>query len=120
MTNAQITESFFQAWGQRDLEAILSYFTEDAVYTNIPMGPPNVGKENIREFISGFLDASSEIEFVVHKQVEGPDGVVMNERTDKLNFAGKAVALPVMGVLEFSGGKISAWRDYFDMGMFSR
>jgi limonene-1,2-epoxide hydrolase len=24
-----------------------------------------------------------------------------------------------MGVFEFQGGKISAWRDYFDMGGFS-
>ncbi len=118
-TNAQTITAFFQAWADRDLESIINHFTDDAVYTNIPMGPPNVGKANIREFISRFLEAATEIEFIVHKQVEGPDGVIMNERTDKLTFAGKSFELPVMGVLEISDGKICAWRDYFDMGLFN-
>ena len=97
----------------------MGYFTEDAVYTNISMGPPNVGKAAIRAFIEGFIGSAESIEFIVHNQVEGVDGVVMNERTDKLTMGGKVIELPVMGVYEFVDGKISAWRDYFDMGPFS-
>lgn len=33
-------------------------------------------------------------------------------------FGGKAVKLPVTGVFELDGGRIKAWRDYFDMQMF--
>jgi limonene-1,2-epoxide hydrolase len=117
--NADITTGFIRAWCDLDLEAIMDHFTEDAVYTNIPMGPPNVGKANIRAFIEGFIGSASEINFVVHNQVEGADGIVMNERTDTLNLGGNVVELPVMGVFEFTDGKISAWRDYFDMGGFS-
>ena len=117
--NAGITTEFINAWTDLDLDAIMDYFTEDAVYTNIPMGPPNVGKTASRAFIEGFIGSAEEIEFIVHHQVEGPAGIVMNERTDRLNFGGKAVELPVMGVFEFTDGKISAWRDYFDMGPFS-
>ena len=97
----------------------MGYFTEDAVYTNIPMGPLNVGKAAIRAFTEGFIGPAESIEFIVHNQVEGVDGVVMNERTDKLTMGGKVIELPVMGVYEFVDGKISAWRDYFDMGPFS-
>ena len=118
-SNADITTGFINAWCARDLEAIMDYFTEDAVYTNIPMGPPNVGKANIQAFIEGFLGSAEGIEFVIHHQVEGPDGIVMNERTDRINLGGKVVELPVMGVYEFVDGKISAWRDYFDMGPFT-
>jgi limonene-1,2-epoxide hydrolase len=117
--NAQITDSFIKAWCDLDIEAIMDHFTEDATYANIPMGPPHVGKANIRAFIEGFLGSATEINFIVHNQVEGANGIVMNERTDILQLGDNRVELPVMGVFEFEGGKISAWRDYFDMAGFS-
>ena len=118
-SNSDLIDGFMQAWRDLDLDAIMNHFTEDAAYANIPMGPPNVGKDNIRAFIEGFLATTTEINFIVHHQVEGAGGVVMNERTDVLVMAGKRVELPVMGVFEFQDGKISAWRDYFDMASFS-
>ncbi len=45
------------------------------------------------------------------------DGTVMNERFARLDFAGKVVDRPVMGVFEFRGDLICAWRDYFDMAL---
>lgn len=117
--NALIVKEFFKAWNALDIDLIMSFFTEDAVYINIPMDPPNKGKPAIRGFIEGFIGAAQSIEFIVHNQVENADGLIMNERTDKLNFAGKIIELPVMGVFEFNEGKICAWRDYFDMKQFS-
>ena len=118
-TNAEIIDGFMAAWGSLDIEAVMEHFTDDAAYANVPMGPPNVGKRAIRAFIEGFLGSATEINFVVHNQVEGASGTVMNERTDILVMDGKRIELPVMGVFEFQAGKISAWRDYFDMGAFS-
>lgn len=117
--NAEITNRFIQAWEAKDLEAILSFFTDDAVYTNIPMGPPNNGIAEIRAFIESFLSNVVSMKFDVHFQIEGTDGIVMNERTDTLDFGGNVVDLPVMGIYEFKDGKICAWRDYFDMAKFS-
>ena len=65
------------------------------------------------------MGTTSEINFIVHNQVEGADGIVMNERTDILQMGDNRVELPVMGVFELQGGKISAWRDYFDMASFA-
>jgi limonene-1,2-epoxide hydrolase len=31
---------------------------------------------------------------------------------------GKEIAIPVAGVFEVNGDKITFWRDYFDNGMF--
>ncbi len=41
MTNdpAELVTEFCALWANPDLETILSYFTEDAVYHNIPMAP---------------------------------------------------------------------------------
>jgi len=97
----------------------MSYFSADAIYTNIPMDPPNIGLEAIREAINGFLAMASEVEFIVHHQGESSAGVVMNERTDRFLINGKWIELPVMGIFELSDGKITGWRDYFDLGQFN-
>jgi limonene-1,2-epoxide hydrolase len=55
----------------------------------------------------------------VHYQGESADGVVFNERTDRFDMGAKWIELPVAGVFELRGGKISAWRDYFDRQMFA-
>ena len=44
--------------------------------------------------------------------------LVINERIDTMvTRDGKKSDLPVVGVFELRGGKICAWRDYFDMKM---
>ena len=95
------------------------YFTEDAVYHNIPMEPVQ-GRAAIQQFIAGFVAVVDGIDFQVHRQVS--DGtVVMNERTDVMRRKdGGEVPLPVMGVFEVHDGKIAAWRDYFDMAAIAK
>jgi limonene-1,2-epoxide hydrolase len=44
---------------------------------------------------------------------------VMTERVDVFTLPGKSFELPVMGTFEVSGGKISAWRDYFGTNQFT-
>ena len=56
----------------------------------------------------------------MHRQVSAGD-TVMNERTDALHRKdGVTVELPVMGVFEIVDGHIAAWRDYFDLTMFTK
>jgi limonene-1,2-epoxide hydrolase len=120
--NSAIIDDFIAAWGAKDLERIMSFFAPDAVYTNVPMDPPNRGTEAIRAMIGGFLGMAQDVEFVVHQQAENPaTGIVMNERTDRFKLAnGRWAALRVMGVFELRVGKILAWRDYFDMAEAQR
>ena len=42
----------------------------------------------------------------------------MTERVDAFEFGAKRIALPVMGTFEFADGKLSKWRDYFDLREF--
>jgi len=44
----------------------------------------------------------------------------MTERVDVFKLPAKSFELPVMGTFEVSEGKISAWRDYFDMNQFTK
>jgi limonene-1,2-epoxide hydrolase len=118
-TNSEIVLEFCKLWAARDIDRIMDYFTEDALYVNIPIDPPNQGKEQIRATIDGFTAMASEIEFIVHHQAENADGRVLNERTDRFLMGDKWVELRVMGVFELADGKISGWRDYFDMSQFA-
>ena len=118
-SNTELVSHFCSLWqANMDLETVLDCFTDDAEYVNIPIDPPNVGKDMIRATIEGFTGAASEIQFVVHHQSENAEGIVMNERTDRFLIGDTWVELPVMGVFELSDGKILKWRDYFDLNQF--
>ena len=110
----ELVTEFCKLWAAPNPDELAAYFTEDAVYHNIPMEPVQ-GRQAIKEFIAGFLAAFDGIDFNVHRQVS--DGtLVMNERTDVMRRrGGGAVPLPVMGVFEVRSDRIVAWRDYFDM-----
>ncbi|NOR99671.1 nuclear transport factor 2 family protein [Mycobacteroides abscessus] len=109
-----LVRQFCALWNDPDPQKMASYFSEDAVYHNIPMAPI-VGRENIEAFITGFISAFERIDFHIHRQIADGE-TVMNERTDTLHgLNGQSTPLPVMGVFEIVDGKISAWRDYFDM-----
>jgi limonene-1,2-epoxide hydrolase len=114
----KIVTDFCAAWPRKNIEELLAFFTEDAVYHNIPMEAAK-GKAAIRAGINTFLPAAKSIEFkILHSACNG--NVVFNERIDIIDLGAKKITLPVTGVFEVSGGKISAWRDYFDVGMYTK
>ena len=116
--NEAIVSEFCDAWTARDVDAILSYFHDDAVYHNIPVEPA-VGPEAIRAVVEMFVPPADAIEFVVHHIFSNPAGdVVFTERTDRFVMGDKTIELPVAGVFELRDGKIAAWRDYFDLQTF--
>ncbi len=113
-----IVKEFCAAWGRRDVEEILAFFTDDAVYHNIPMAPVE-GHEAIRNVLLMFVPPSESIEFEILRMATSGD-VVFTERIDHFSMGGTVIALPVAGVFEIRDGLIAAWRDYFDMAMFTQ
>jgi limonene-1,2-epoxide hydrolase len=117
--NLETVRRFCEAFGRRNPDEILEFFTEDAVYHNMPM-PPVQGKSGIKVVLDMFLKPSESVEFIILKMAEGDDGAVLTERLDKFALGGKNIELPVMGTFELTDGKIAAWRDYFDMAAWTR
>jgi len=110
---AVVTE-FCAQWSNPDPARLGEYFTDDAVFHNMPMEPLH-GRAAIVEFIGGFVSAFAGLEFRVHHQAANGN-VVFSERSDVITRPdGAVVELPVVGVFEIIDGRISAWRDYFDM-----
>jgi limonene-1,2-epoxide hydrolase len=116
-----VVRRFCAAWSANVVTAeLVAFFTDDAVYHNIPLDPVN-GKAAIAHNISSFIRPGApgveSIEFrVINIAANGP--IVMTERVDVFKLPNKSFELPVMGTFEISGGKIKAWRDYFDTNQF--
>jgi limonene-1,2-epoxide hydrolase len=86
------------------------------VYHNIPIDPVT-GVDAIKATIAGFTQGVEKIEFRVDNIAADAD-VVLTERVDVFHLPGNTIELPVMGTFEVKDGKITAWRDYFDMQQF--
>jgi len=98
-----------------------AWSTDAAVYHNMMMDPIN-GKDAIAKNFASFIRPGAPgIESlklrIVNIAASGP--IVLTERVDYFKTAEKSWELPVMGIFETSEGKISAWRDYFDLGQFT-
>jgi limonene-1,2-epoxide hydrolase len=116
----KVVSDLFAAWARLDLDGIMSYFTEDAVWDNVPMTPAK-GRNAIREMTQGFLkDTSTFTAKILRSAHDG--NVVFNERVDTIIMKnGKKADIPVAGMFELNdAGKIKVWRDYFDLGTFTK
>jgi limonene-1,2-epoxide hydrolase len=117
----KIVNDLFAAWSRLNLDEIMSCFDENGVWDNVPMNNPAKGKAAVREMTQGFLKDTESFEVKILKSAhEG--NLVINERVDTIRMKnGKTAAIPVAGVFELNdAGKITSWRDYFDMATFTK
>jgi len=111
-----LVREFCGAWEKGDYDSLLDYFTDDALYHNIPVDPV-VGKDAIRGLLQMFTTGVDHIEFRV-RHIVADGNVVLTERVDVFAMPDKVIELPVMGTFELRDGKIAAWRDYFDLNQY--
>ena len=119
MTPSETVTALLQACVARDLDAACALVTDDIVYDNVPIGVVH-GPEGVRTVLSGgVMREATEIDWVVHRQVA--EGItVMNERTDRFLVDGRWLEIPIGAVFEVRDGRVSLWRDYFDLESYRR
>jgi limonene-1,2-epoxide hydrolase len=115
-TPIDVVQRFCAAWSDGDLDALVEYFTDDAVYHNIPVDPVT-GRDAIRVMITGFTNGIDKVEFQM-RNIAAAGTIVMTERVDVFTRGDHRIELPVMGTFEVVDGRIAAWRDYFDLNQF--
>jgi len=98
------------------VDEIVAYFTDDAIYHNIPVDPV-VGPEAIKAMFAMFTTGVERMEFRV-LNIVGEGDVVLTERVDVFVLPNVTIELPVMGTFEVRDGKIAKWRDYFDLNQY--
>ena len=113
----ELIRRFCDDWGKgASVDEIVDYFTEDAVYHNIPVDPA-VGHDAIRGVFAMFTTGVERIEFRILNIVADGD-TVLTERLDIFVLPNVTIELPVMGTFEVRGCKIAKWRDYFDLNQY--
>jgi limonene-1,2-epoxide hydrolase len=114
----QTVRRFVASWERGDVDEVLDFFTEDAVWHPMPYKNPAVGKPALRQAISEWLRGTEQLGVVIHVQIS--DGkIVMHERTDRFILKGQEHAMPIAAVFEIENGRIAAWREYFDMSQIA-
>ena len=118
----EVVRRFCTAWSD-NLGAVelAAFFTDDAVYHNIPLAPVNGSQaiaDNIASVIRPGAPGIETIQFrIINIASNGP--IVMTERVDVFKLPNRSFDIQVMGTFEVRDGKIGAWRDYFDLQQFT-
>ncbi|MGE5210932.1 MAG: limonene-1,2-epoxide hydrolase family protein [Acidobacteriota bacterium] len=112
-TPTQIVDDFLDAFAAMDFDRALALLAHDCEYTNVPIGTVR-GHDGVREVLGPFFAPIHENEFVQLRQAaDGP--IVFVERLDRHRLDHGWRELPVNSVFEVHDGKITVWRDYFDL-----
>lgn len=119
MTPAEIVTEFIQAIERKDVASAAALVSDEISYENMPMAPI-VGREAMIATLEAFLAPAGGVDWQILEQWE-VGRTVINERLDRFEIGDGWLELPVAGIFEISDdNKISLWRDYFDMGSYSR
>ena len=116
--NVQTIKAFIAAWSNLDIDELVGYFCEDGIYYNMPAQPVQ-GHEKLKLFIEGFIAKWTKTTWET-LNIIGEGNVVIVERLDRTEVGDIKVDLPCCGVFEMKEGKIKIWRDYFDMGTYTK
>ncbi len=113
----EIVNEFMARVVRMDLDAACELVSDDVEYDNVPIAKV-IGPDGIKSVLGQMVGMVDEVDWVIHRQVAA-GSLVLNERTDRFGKDGKWIELPVAGVFEVIDGRITLWRDYFDMTTFT-
>ncbi len=114
----ELVLEFMAALSSNDADRLIEYFAEDTMYQNMPL-PAAYGRDEVRTTLAGLFTVMR-IEKIDTFYIASRDGAVFTERVDLLTAlpTGKSFELPVTGIVHIKNGKITGWRDYFDLRSF--
>jgi limonene-1,2-epoxide hydrolase len=115
---ADVVREFCDAVDRKDLEAVDRLLDEHVVYHNVG-SEPAVGRDATLAAVKFQFDMFEPIAFRILNLAAHGD-TVLTERVDEVTATGITAPVPVMGAFEVCDGRITAWRDYFDMGLTGR
>ena len=117
-TNEDVIRAVLKAWGQgipAAQEATRRHFAEDCVWEQPGLPTTHSAEDAARSLVHLEQMGFSGIEVEFRNVVSAGDVVVTERRDSVVRPDGTRMGpFPVVGVVEFRDGKISAWREYFD------
>jgi limonene-1,2-epoxide hydrolase len=108
----------WQALSARDWDAIKTFLSEDCIYVDMPVGPTAAarGPDDIVKRLKIGIEPLTA--YQNHDGVLVSNGSdVMYEHSETWNWkSGETAVLQFVSVHRVEGGKVTLWKDYWDMG----
>jgi limonene-1,2-epoxide hydrolase len=114
--NEAIVTQLLNAWSRLDFAAAAELVADSFTYQPDPSAKLIEGKDKVRAEWQSYLKFMKSYEYKVLHMLSAGNVVVM-ERTEWIGTKRGRTELPIMGIFELSGGKLTAWRDYWDTKM---
>jgi limonene-1,2-epoxide hydrolase len=110
-----VVRSLLQAFGTGERAAALAYFANGASYRVNAWNEPLVGLDAIGKDFERQAGLWTDFRHDL-LTIGSNDNVVFTERIDTVHMMGRDINIHAVGIFEIDeGGKVSNWRDYFDM-----
>ena len=108
-----VVRKFFAAFPKSDVDELISFFGDTATYIDGPRGIHRGIGEIKAEFGVQVQMVPSTTVDITNLVTDGH--TVMVERAEQFVIQGKPVDHEVVGVFEIDDGRITRWRDYYDL-----
>ena len=116
-----IVRTFESAFNQQDVDGLVACFTATGSYVDTFFGP-HAGHAGLRAMFERMFREGKNYRWTMDVVVDTPSrvaaewtfGYVVTEAVPR--SAGRAVRFRGMSLFELEGGKIAAYREYFDTG----
>ena len=112
---------WLEAWDSQDVDRILTFYTEDAFYEDVPTvdngwGPALRGHEMIRESVAQTFDDMSDLGFEFVSASGAGDHMVVEWIMTGTHYRDYTGSFSVRGVsvVELEGDKVASVSDYYD------
>ncbi|MED5811637.1 limonene-1,2-epoxide hydrolase family protein [Mycolicibacterium sp. 050232] len=112
VSQTSTVETFLNALQEQDFDTAESALAQNLVYQNV--GFPTVYGRNRAMKLFRSMPGRMGFEVKIHR-IAADGAAVLTERTDALTFGPMRLQFWVCGVFEVHEGRITLWRDYFDM-----
>ena len=115
--NKEIVSRMWNCLYQKDWDGLKAELADDCFYEDVPAPDPGAtGPDNVVKRLRIGLDHVVRFEHDIHRTVADGSSVLI-EHTETWHFeTGEKVVNPFVTVHELSNGKITLWRDYWDIG----
>lgn len=108
----------WKALSDRNWELLKTYLSEDCIYLDMPVGPAAAAKgpEDIVKRLKIGLEPLASYENFTGLLVENGRDAMYEHREEWLWDTGESAVLDFVTVHRVEGGKVTLWKDYWDMG----
>lgn len=117
-TAEKFMQTLQQIEGNKNVEPLVSLFTEDAQLSNLATPSPLQGKDGARQFWQRYLSVFQQIHSKFTNVVESNGSAVLEWISEGTLTSGESLKYQGVSIIETVDGKVQRFRTYYDSAAF--